>query len=98
MIHSESFDGSVPLRAAYAVFFKQFIRDAADLEAVISALGIATRLNCITQAIYFPCQRIPVNFRQICASPYFIVVPMSAWRINFCCTPIGALVSSRRER
>src|ERR1035437_3363723 len=65
MLRRESLDGGVPLRAAYAVLFEQLIRDAANLEAVIPALGIAARLNLISQITYFTRQRVPVNFSQI---------------------------------
>ena len=37
-------------------------------------------------------------FDSINAFPYFIVVPMSAWRSNFCCTPRGAPVPSSHVR
>jgi len=44
MLCGESLDCGVPLRAAHAVLFEQFIRDTANLESVILAFGIATRL------------------------------------------------------
>ena len=47
ILQGESFDGGVPLRATYAILFKQLIRDAANLETVIPAFGIAARLNLI---------------------------------------------------
>jgi hypothetical protein len=40
----ESFDSRVPLCAALTVFFEQFIGHPANLESIISASGIASRL------------------------------------------------------
>ena len=38
------------------------------------------------------------RFDSINALPYFMVVPTSAWRSSFCCTPTGAPVASSHER
>ena len=66
MLHGESLDCGVPLRAPHAVLFEQFIRDTTNLESMIFAFGIAARLYLVSQTAHLTRQRVPVNLRQVC--------------------------------